>query len=103
MLPRPLTSLSPSLPCPGTRLSPALGAVSAPSRPSVCGSATTVTVAADVGFVTYLVDEEAGGGGTGTFSRDLAARQSSMSSGVVEDKKAKRRSGLLKGLGGMFR
>ncbi|KAF0314509.1 Partitioning defective 3 [Amphibalanus amphitrite] len=64
----------------------------------------TLAVAADTGFVACLVDEEsAGAGGGGAFSRDAAARQSSMSSGVVEDKKGKRRSGLLKGLGSMFK
>ncbi|XP_037089393.1 LOW QUALITY PROTEIN: partitioning defective 3 homolog [Pollicipes pollicipes] len=59
----------------------------------------TLPLAADADFVTYLVDEEAAPG----FNRDRAARQSSMSSGAADDKKAKRRSGLLKGLGSMFR
>ncbi|XP_037092366.1 partitioning defective 3 homolog [Pollicipes pollicipes] len=59
----------------------------------------TLPLAADAEFVTYLADEGAVPG----FGRDRAARQSSMSSGTADAKKAKRRSGLLKRLGSMFR
>ncbi|XP_037083721.1 partitioning defective 3 homolog [Pollicipes pollicipes] len=59
----------------------------------------------DNGDVMETVDEEAAGpdAGGALFSRDRTARQSSLSSGAVEGKKAKRRSGLLRGLGSMFR